>query len=171
MSNLMWGFCLMLLPLLFLRSINGPECRKPTVSVPPKFVTCAVPVTAGGEAGHDGSASSVHTGLMLMQSGVLMFPATPGRRDEFRQLTLDLKCSCYLNVALTLTTASALLQAVNESCYQGDDSVLKSLVEMADTAPKYLRPNLEASLQLCLKVRLRPWWRTCLSLWDLLEAH
>lgn len=43
-------------------------------------------------------------------------------------------------------------QAVNESCYQGDDSVLKSLVEMADTAPKYLRPNLEATLQLCLKV-------------------
>lgn len=43
-------------------------------------------------------------------------------------------------------------QAVNESCYQGDDSVLKSLVEIADTAPKYLRPNLEATLQLCLKV-------------------
>lgn len=43
-------------------------------------------------------------------------------------------------------------QAVNESCYQADDSVLKSLVEIADTAPKYLRPNLEATLQLCLKV-------------------
>lgn len=43
-------------------------------------------------------------------------------------------------------------QAVNESCYQGDDSVLKSLVEIADSAPKYLRPNLEATLQLCLKV-------------------
>lgn len=43
-------------------------------------------------------------------------------------------------------------QAVNESCYQGDDSVLKSLVEIADTAPKYLRPNLETTLQLCLKV-------------------
>lgn len=42
---------------------------------------------------------------------------------------------------------------MNESCYQGDDSVLKSLVEIADTAPKYLRPNLEATLQLCLKVR------------------
>lgn len=41
---------------------------------------------------------------------------------------------------------------MNESCYQGDDSVLKSLVEIADTAPKYLRPNLEATLQLCLKV-------------------
>lgn len=47
-------------------------------------------------------------------------------------------------------------QAVNESCYQGDDSVLKSLVEIADTAPKYLRPNLEATLQLCLKVGHRP---------------
>lgn len=43
-------------------------------------------------------------------------------------------------------------QAVNESCYQGDDSVLKSLVEIADTAPKYLRPNLEETLQLCLRV-------------------
>lgn len=43
-------------------------------------------------------------------------------------------------------------QAVNESCYRGDDSVLKSLVEIADTAPKYLRPNLEATLQLSLKV-------------------
>ncbi|XP_023822132.1 importin-5 [Oryzias latipes] len=45
-----------------------------------------------------------------------------------------------------------ILQVVNESCYQGDDSVLKSLVEIADTAPKYLRPNLEATLQLCLKL-------------------
>ncbi|XP_053273544.1 importin-5 [Pleuronectes platessa] len=45
-----------------------------------------------------------------------------------------------------------ILQAVNESCYQSDDSVLKSLVEIADTAPKYLRPNLEATLQLCLKL-------------------
>lgn len=44
---------------------------------------------------------------------------------------------------------------MNESCYQGDDSVLKSLVEIADTAPKYLRPNLEATLQLCLKVGQR----------------
>lgn len=47
-------------------------------------------------------------------------------------------------------------QAVNESCYQGDDSVLKSLVEIADTAPKYLRPHLEATLQLCLKVSQTP---------------
>ncbi|KAM9820263.1 importin-5 [Neosynchiropus ocellatus] len=45
-----------------------------------------------------------------------------------------------------------ILQSVNESCYQGDDSVLKSFVEIADTAPKYLRPNLEAALQLCLKL-------------------
>ncbi|KAI7796267.1 importin-5, partial [Triplophysa rosa] len=45
-----------------------------------------------------------------------------------------------------------ILQAVNESCYSGDDSVLKSLVEIADTAPKYLRPNLEATLQLSLKI-------------------
>uniref|UniRef100_A0A3B4B4F7 TOG domain-containing protein n=1 Tax=Periophthalmus magnuspinnatus TaxID=409849 RepID=A0A3B4B4F7_9GOBI len=45
-----------------------------------------------------------------------------------------------------------ILQSVNDSCYQGDDSVLKSLVEIADTAPKYLRPNLEATLQLCLRL-------------------
>nr|XP_057906646.1 importin-5 [Doryrhamphus excisus] len=45
-----------------------------------------------------------------------------------------------------------ILQAVNESCYQGDDSVLKSLVEIADTAPKYLRPHLEATLLLSLKL-------------------
>ncbi len=57
-----------------------------------------------------------------------------------------------MNILATLTPASAFNQAVNESCYQGDDSVLKSLVEIADTAPKYLRPNLEATLQLCLKV-------------------
>lgn len=43
-------------------------------------------------------------------------------------------------------------QAVNDSCYQNDDSVLKSLVEIADTVPKYLRPHLEATLQLSLKV-------------------
>ncbi|XP_052402072.1 importin-5 [Carassius gibelio] len=47
---------------------------------------------------------------------------------------------------------AGILQAVNESCYRGDDSVLKSLVEIADTAPKYLRPNLEATLQLSLKL-------------------
>lgn len=46
------------------------------------------------------------------------------------------------------------LQAVNDSCYQNDDSVLKSLVEIADTVPKYLRPHLEPTLQLSLKVSL-----------------
>ncbi|XP_053311326.1 importin-5 [Spea bombifrons] len=45
-----------------------------------------------------------------------------------------------------------ILQAVNESCYQNDDSVLKSLVEIADTVPKFLRPHLEATLQLSLKL-------------------
>ncbi|CAH2223637.1 importin-5 [Pelobates cultripes] len=45
-----------------------------------------------------------------------------------------------------------ILQSVNESCYQNDDSVLKSLVEIADTVPKFLRPNLEATLQLSLKL-------------------
>ncbi len=49
-------------------------------------------------------------------------------------------------------TSIFLSQAVNESSYCGDDSVLKALVEIADTAPKYLRPNLEATLQLSLKV-------------------
>ncbi|KAM4795071.1 importin-5 [Rhinophrynus dorsalis] len=45
-----------------------------------------------------------------------------------------------------------ILQSVNESCYQNDDSVLKSLVEIADTVPKFLRPHLEATLQLSLKL-------------------
>eukprot|EP00062_Callorhinchus_milii_P020343 gi/632975888/ref/XP_007904480.1/ PREDICTED: importin-5 [Callorhinchus milii] len=45
-----------------------------------------------------------------------------------------------------------ILQAANDSCYQNDDSVLKSLVELADTAPKYLRPHLEATLTLSLKI-------------------
>lgn len=61
-----------------------------------------------------------------------------------------------MKVFAALTPASVFFnQAVNESCYQGDDSVLKSLVEIADTAPKYLRPNLEPTLQLCLKVSQR----------------
>uniref|UniRef100_A0A8C4U4X2 Importin 5 n=1 Tax=Falco tinnunculus TaxID=100819 RepID=A0A8C4U4X2_FALTI len=42
--------------------------------------------------------------------------------------------------------------AVNDSCYQNDDSVLKSLVEIADSVPKYLRPHLEPTLQLSLKL-------------------
>uniref|UniRef100_A0A8C5LW63 Importin 5 n=1 Tax=Leptobrachium leishanense TaxID=445787 RepID=A0A8C5LW63_9ANUR len=45
-----------------------------------------------------------------------------------------------------------ILQSVNESCYQNDDSVLKSLVEIADTVPKFLRPHLEATLQLSLRL-------------------
>ncbi|KAM9198032.1 LOW QUALITY PROTEIN: importin-5-like [Dugong dugon] len=60
------------------------------------------------------------------------------------------------NVALFKHFADLLpifLQAVNDSCYQNDDSVLKSLVEIADTVPKYLWPHLEATLQLSLKLR------------------
>ncbi|XP_069061286.1 importin-5 [Pleurodeles waltl] len=45
-----------------------------------------------------------------------------------------------------------ILQAANESCYQNDDLVLKALVEIADTVPKYLRPHLEPTLQLSLKL-------------------
>ncbi|KAM8801973.1 ran-binding protein 6 isoform 2-T2 [Rhynchonycteris naso] len=45
-----------------------------------------------------------------------------------------------------------ILQAVNDSCYQDDDSVLESLVEIADTVPKYLGPYLEDTLQLSLKL-------------------
>ncbi|XP_049976984.1 importin-5-like isoform X2 [Alexandromys fortis] len=59
------------------------------------------------------------------------------------------------NVALFKHFADLLpgfLQAVNDSCYQYDDSVLKSLVEIANTVPKYLRPHLEATLQLSLKL-------------------
>ncbi|NWR59070.1 IPO5 protein, partial [Bucorvus abyssinicus] len=45
-----------------------------------------------------------------------------------------------------------ILQVVNESCYENDDSVLKSLVDIADSAPKYLRAHLEPTLQLSLKL-------------------
>ncbi|XP_066113316.1 ran-binding protein 6 isoform X2 [Saccopteryx bilineata] len=45
-----------------------------------------------------------------------------------------------------------ILQAVNDSCYQDDDSVLESLVEIADTVPKYLGPYIEDTLQLSLKL-------------------
>uniref|UniRef100_A0A3B5MRZ7 Uncharacterized protein n=1 Tax=Xiphophorus couchianus TaxID=32473 RepID=A0A3B5MRZ7_9TELE len=80
-------------------------------------------------------------------------------QDQIRTLAARAAASFVLsnesNTALLKHFADLLpgiLQAVNESCYQGDDSVLKSLVEIADTAPKYLRPNLEATLQLCLKL-------------------
>lgn len=66
---------------------------------------------------------------------------------------------CWMNEWTSTLVSVTFDQAVNESCYQGDDSVLKSLVEIADTAPKYLRPNLEATLQLCLKVS----WNTLLQ--------
>lgn len=58
----------------------------------------------------------------------------------------------HINTCIVTIAHFVSNQAVNESCYRGDDSVLKSLVEIADTAPKYLRPNLEATLQLSLKV-------------------
>ncbi|XP_043927244.1 importin-5 [Protopterus annectens] len=45
-----------------------------------------------------------------------------------------------------------VLQATADACFQNDDSVLKSLVEIAETVPKYLRPHLEPTLQLCLKL-------------------
>ncbi|XP_069889339.1 ran-binding protein 6 isoform X2 [Dipodomys merriami] len=59
------------------------------------------------------------------------------------------------NIALFKDFADLLpgiLQAVNDSCYQDDDSVLESLVEIADTVPKYLGPYLEDTLQLSLKL-------------------
>uniref|UniRef100_A0A286XZM1 Importin 5 n=1 Tax=Cavia porcellus TaxID=10141 RepID=A0A286XZM1_CAVPO len=59
------------------------------------------------------------------------------------------------NVALFKHFADLLpgfSQAVNDSCYQNDGSVLKSLVEIADTVPKYLHLHLEATLQLSLKL-------------------
>ncbi|XP_053719016.1 importin-5 [Synchiropus splendidus] len=78
---------------------------------------------------------------------------------QIRMLASRAACSFILsnesNTALLRHFSDLLpgiLQSVNESCYQGDDSVLKSFVEIADTAPKYLRPHLEAALQLCLKL-------------------
>jgi len=78
-------------------------------------------------------------------------------RSVFWRLSPPIEAECHgrMNVFATLTIDSIFNQAVSDSCYQADDSVLKSLVEIADTAPKYLRPNLEATLQLCLKVSQR----------------
>ncbi|XP_028256566.1 importin-5 [Parambassis ranga] len=81
--------------------------------------------------------------------------ANPQIRTLAARATASFVLSNEGNTALLKHFADLLpgiLQAGNESCYQGDDSVLKSLVEIADTAPKYLRPNLEATLQLCLKL-------------------
>uniref|UniRef100_UPI00358F79B9 importin-5 isoform X2 n=1 Tax=Myxine glutinosa TaxID=7769 RepID=UPI00358F79B9 len=45
------------------------------------------------------------------------------------------------------------LQVVSESCFQLDDeSVLKALVELADSCPKFLRVGLEQMLLLALKI-------------------
>ena len=37
---------------------------------------------------------------------------------------------------------------------QDDDSVLKSLIDLAENCPKYLRPQLETVVNLCMKVRM-----------------
>uniref|UniRef100_A0A452SWH6 Importin 5 n=1 Tax=Ursus americanus TaxID=9643 RepID=A0A452SWH6_URSAM len=77
------------------------------------------------------------------------------RKIECHNVTAAFILANEHNVALFKHFADLLpgfLQAVNDSCYQNDDSVLKSLVEIADTVPKYLRPHLEATLQLSLKL-------------------
>ena len=48
---------------------------------------------------------------------------------------------------------SCLSQAVRESVVASvDDSVLKCLIDLADTCPKLLRTNLESILDLMLEV-------------------
>ena len=47
-----------------------------------------------------------------------------------------------------------MLNIIAESVQAGeDDALLKSLVDVAETCPKYLRPQLEPILQLTVKVR------------------
>ncbi|KAM8860614.1 importin-5-like [Synchiropus picturatus] len=46
----------------------------------------------------------------------------------------------------------SLLQQLSESCNQGEDLLLTSFVEVADTAPKYLKTNLPSVLGQCLKL-------------------
>ena len=45
-----------------------------------------------------------------------------------------------------------IIQACEDSTEEDDDSVLKSLVELCEDAPKVIRPHLNSVLQLCHKV-------------------
>ena len=46
----------------------------------------------------------------------------------------------------------ALLQVIAESIEANDDdTLLKSLIDLAETNPKFLRPQLETILQICIK--------------------
>lgn len=52
-----------------------------------------------------------------------------------------------------------LFQAVSESVnQQEDDSLLKCLVELAESVPKFIRPQVENVLTFCMKVRC---WKRC----------
>lgn len=46
-----------------------------------------------------------------------------------------------------------LFKAVQESCADADDSVLKCLVELCEDLPKYIRTQVENLLTTCMKVR------------------
>ena len=59
-------------------------------------------------------------------------------------------CTRYINFCLCVL----FLQAVRESVQAStDDSVLKCLIDLADTCPKLLRANLEPILDLMLEVQ------------------
>uniref|UniRef100_A0A8D3E823 TOG domain-containing protein n=1 Tax=Scophthalmus maximus TaxID=52904 RepID=A0A8D3E823_SCOMX len=81
-----------------------------------------------------------------------LFDSVNSDSVNLREAALHIFCSIIWRLSNGCLPLQGILQSVNESCYQADDSVLKSLVEIADTAPKYLRPNLEATLQLSLKL-------------------
>ena len=67
-----------------------------------------------------------------------------------------------LNVMLSQTASESaggkrcdlMLQGIAESIeQQEDDALLKSLIDLAESAPKFLRSQLEAIVNLCMKVR------------------
>ena len=68
---------------------------------------------------------------------------------SFRPVGYDFICTRYINFCLCVL----FLQAVRESVQAStDDSVLKCLIDLADTCPKLLRANLEPILDLMLEV-------------------
>lgn len=48
----------------------------------------------------------------------------------------------------------AIFQATYDSAADGDDEVMKSLVELCEDVPKYVRPQVSELLSTCLKVIL-----------------
>ena len=61
----------------------------------------------------------------------------------------SLFCTRYINFCLCVLSLQAVRESVQAST---DDSVLKCLIDLADTCPKLLRANLEPILDLMLEV-------------------